>query len=277
MISVVSTHAIVTPTIEIGQRTLRVFVIFFAVIFLAGIADMLAGVLYSKSLFERRWLDVLGASMAVSGLGVVLVPASAFLIHTFAHRGAPLTRDLQRAALLSAVSPAVAGLWLVTSGEGTLAAIAGAVMIALAIAVAIRALTAPRLETGSPQFVLRYRASFLGIVLVVIALTAQPHEGPKPYITAMKSDLRNLAEAEEAYFSANKRYVTDLSAVGFRPSRGVDTPRVQVGPGWWRATASHSQLSGIICGIALNTTNPVVASTERGEPACADTATNRRP
>ena len=49
---------------------------------------------------------------------------------------------------------------------------------------------------------------------------------------------------------------------------GVNTPSLNIGAGYWSATVTHSQLVGISCGIAVNTTNPTVPSAGEGEPAC---------
>ena len=77
-------------------------------------------------------------------------------------------------------------------------------------------------------------------ILAAIAIPKFANTKSKAYITAMKSDLRNLVTAEEAYFSDSAKYVSDIT-----------------------------QLPSQSCGIGINTTNPlsgVVAA--EGEPAC---------
>lgn len=113
-------------------------------------------------------------------------------------------------------------------------------------------------------------------ILAAIAIPKFANTKSKAYVTAMKSDLRNLVSAEEAFFSDSSRYEAapanlggGTPPAGFRGSTGVGTPNITTGPGWWHATVTHTQLVGASCGIALNTTNPTVgAAAGEGEPAC---------
>jgi hypothetical protein len=93
----------------------------------------------------------------------------------------------------------------------------------------------------------------------------------KAYVTAMKSDLRNMVTAEEAFFSDSSYYSktpTDTAHFHFQPSSGVNMPTIATGQGWWSATVTHTQLPASQCGIAINTTNPTVATAAEGEPIC---------
>jgi prepilin-type N-terminal cleavage/methylation domain-containing protein len=106
-------------------------------------------------------------------------------------------------------------------------------------------------------------------ILAAIAIPKFANTKSKAYITAMKSDLRNLVTAEEAFFSDSSKYTGTLSQLKFQVSTGVNAPTLLTGAGWWTATNDHTQLSGQTCGIGINTTNPlagVVAA--EGEPAC---------
>ncbi|HEV8233205.1 MAG TPA: pilin, partial [Gemmatimonadaceae bacterium] len=93
----------------------------------------------------------------------------------------------------------------------------------------------------------------------------------KAYVTAMKSDLRNLVTAEEAFFADSTYYTTATNLVSrntFKNSSGVGVPAVTSGAGFWSATVTHSQLSGATCGIGVNTTNPIISAAGDGEPSC---------
>ena len=105
-------------------------------------------------------------------------------------------------------------------------------------------------------------------ILAAIAIPKFANTKSKAYITAMKSDLRNLVTAEEAYFSDSAKYVSDITQLQYKNSTGVMTPTIATGAGLWSATVTHSQLAGITCGIGVNTTNPTVAAAGDGEPAC---------
>ena len=105
-------------------------------------------------------------------------------------------------------------------------------------------------------------------ILAAIAIPKFANTKSKAYVTAMKSDQRNLVSAQESYFADNAKYTTDLAAVGFKQSSGVNAPVIATYAGAWSATNSHTQLTGTVCGIGVNTTNPRVASAGEGEPAC---------
>jgi type II secretion system protein G len=105
-------------------------------------------------------------------------------------------------------------------------------------------------------------------ILAAIAIPKFANTKSKAYVTAMKSDLRNLVSAQESYFADNAKYTTDLTALGFKQSSGVNAPAIATYAGAWSATNSHTQLTGTVCGIGVNTTNPRVGSAGEGEPAC---------
>ena len=58
--------------------------------------------------------------------------------------------------------------------------------------------------------------------------------------SAMKSDLRNLAAAEEAYFADNRTYTSDIVAVDVNISRAVTLIIHSADGTGWGATATHS-------------------------------------
>ena len=106
-------------------------------------------------------------------------------------------------------------------------------------------------------------------ILAAIAIPKFANTKSKAYVTAMKSDLRNLVTAEEAFFSDSSKYTGTLTQLKFQVSTGVNAPTITTGAGYWVATNTHTQLSGMECGIGINTTNPTVGNTAaEGEPAC---------
>lgn len=105
-------------------------------------------------------------------------------------------------------------------------------------------------------------------ILAAIAIPKFANTKSKAYVTAMKSDLRNLVSAQESLFSDSARYTTNLTSLNFKASTGVTAPVIAVGAGYWSATNQHTQLAGMTCGIAVNTTNPTVSTAGEGEPAC---------
>ena len=107
-------------------------------------------------------------------------------------------------------------------------------------------------------------------ILAAIAIPKFANTKSKAYITAMKSDLRNLVTAEEAYFSDSSKYTATVADLKYQNSTGVNAPAIVTGSGLWSATVTHTQLQTplVTCGVAVNTTNPVVTSAAEGEPVC---------
>jgi prepilin-type N-terminal cleavage/methylation domain-containing protein len=105
-------------------------------------------------------------------------------------------------------------------------------------------------------------------ILAAIAIPKFGNTKSKAFLSSMKSDLRNLATAEEAFFSDSARYSTNLTSLNFSSSTGVTSPVITLFTGGWSATVSHTQMPAAECGIGINTTNPTLASAGEGEPAC---------
>jgi type IV pilus assembly protein PilA len=113
-------------------------------------------------------------------------------------------------------------------------------------------------------------------ILAAIAIPKFANTKTKAYQTAMKSDLRNLVTAEEAFFSDSGHYrqYSAVAALGdtflhFKPSTGVSAPAIVTSAGAWYATVSHSQIPApFSCSIGVNTTNTLVPSAGDGEPVC---------
>ena len=126
----------------------------------------------------------------------------------------------------------------------------------------------PRLRKGFTLIELLIVIVIIGI-LAAIAIPKFANSKSKAYTAAMKSDLRNLVVAEEAFFADSVYYLPyfDTAKLRFKPSISVGTPAIVLGEGWWSATVTHTQMMGFSCGIAVNTVNPIGAAGE-GEPVC---------
>lgn len=125
----------------------------------------------------------------------------------------------------------------------------------------------------------RARAAFtlieLLIVVVIIGILAaiaipkfQNTKG-KANAAALRSDLRNLVVAEEAFFYDSVKYTTDTAALKFRPSPGVIITLITPASGGWTATATHPLSYPLQCVIFYGNVSPLpVPAQQEGVPAC---------
>ena len=108
--------------------------------------------------------------------------------------------------------------------------------------------------------------------------TAAPRRGTRPRNTAarvsrdgdivfwMKSDLRNLITAEEAYFANHVKYTTNPNVPGFAVTHGNGMPRLTVTGDGWTATIQNPKTRQV-CAIFVGST-PIPPATREGTPAC---------
>jgi prepilin-type N-terminal cleavage/methylation domain-containing protein len=104
-------------------------------------------------------------------------------------------------------------------------------------------------------------------ILAAIAIPKFSSTREKAYISAMKSDLRNLSNQQELYYADNYTYSTSLTDVELFES---DRVTVSVGVGattGWSATASHTSTS-VTCAIYYGDASAVSPATEKGVVAC---------
>jgi type IV pilus assembly protein PilA len=105
-------------------------------------------------------------------------------------------------------------------------------------------------------------------ILAAIAIPKFASTKEKAYITAMKSDLRNMMTAQESYFSDYGSYAATTGALkGFSQTTNVTVGGIKAGPGGWYASADHAALKGgVTCEIAVG--DQAKAPINEGEPRC---------
>ncbi|HEY7893310.1 MAG TPA: prepilin-type N-terminal cleavage/methylation domain-containing protein [Gemmatimonadaceae bacterium] len=82
-------------------------------------------------------------------------------------------------------------------------------------------------------------------ILAAIAIPKFASTKEKAYIASMKSDLKNLATSEEAYYSDKNTYSTDTTALNFNTSTGnalVINTGTTTG---WSATITNTRVTSI--------------------------------
>src|SRR6266704_2006184 len=116
-------------------------------------------------------------------------------------------------------------------------------------------------------------------ILAAIAIPKFANTKAKAYIASMKSDLRNLVTAEEAYFADSVKYTATTActtpptagAVNFCVTTGnnLGTVGLAAGNGGWAVTITNNNLTTplVTCAIFINTAVLAPAVTE-GAPAC---------
>jgi len=122
-------------------------------------------------------------------------------------------------------------------------------------------------------------------ILAAIAIPKFANTKGKAYIASMKSDLRNLVTAEEAYFADSVKYTSTVtSTVGgtcpaptagqanWCPTTGNNLTGPVVAGGGWSATITNNNLTGtalVRCSVYINeASDPATIASTEGAPAC---------
>lgn len=105
-------------------------------------------------------------------------------------------------------------------------------------------------------------------LLAAIAIPKLANTKQKAYVGQMKSDLRNLSTAEEAFFYDSAFYTSSLASLNnFRSSTGVTLSVLEATPGGWSAEAVHSQTARK-CVLYQGNAAPVAPATVDGRITC---------
>jgi type II secretion system protein G len=105
-------------------------------------------------------------------------------------------------------------------------------------------------------------------ILAAIAIPKFQSTKGKAYAASLKSDLRNLATAEEAYFYSNNTYTSDTTALRANFSSGVQVSFANATAGGWSATLTHPQAWPIQCAIFMGNVPPLSPATVEGIISC---------
>ena len=104
-------------------------------------------------------------------------------------------------------------------------------------------------------------------ILASIAVSSFRTVKQKSYVSVLKSDLRNLAVAQEMHFEANRAYSSDLAAIRFNPTRGVNLT-LTASPTGWEAIATHNGAMPRVCSMFYGDATPTGPATVEGSPFC---------
>ena len=102
-------------------------------------------------------------------------------------------------------------------------------------------------------------------ILAAIAIPKFANTKEKAYVASMKSDLRNMVTAQEAYFSDNTTYAASTGALtNYSSSTGVTVTMTSATGTGWAATAKHNGTTKT-CSLWIGT---VTGTGNEGEPTC---------
>jgi len=102
-------------------------------------------------------------------------------------------------------------------------------------------------------------------ILAAIAIPKFSAVRQKSFISAMKSDLRNLSTQQGVYHNTTYSYSTSLADIGMVASEGVIITINEATGSGWAATASHAGLTSDHCGLYQGT-----AAGAGGDPSTAE-------
>ena len=105
-------------------------------------------------------------------------------------------------------------------------------------------------------------------LLATIAIPKFANTKEKAYIASMKSDLRNLATAEEAFFYDSAKYTTNLALLNNFQFTSGTTPVLNTVPGGWSARVTSSFATGKACALFSGAAPPVAPATTEGLISC---------
>ncbi len=104
-------------------------------------------------------------------------------------------------------------------------------------------------------------------ILAGMAMIAWHDKKVDAFVASMKSDLRNVAAAQEAYFSDNQMYASNVAQLAFRASTDVTVTvsGTQVG---WAGSASHPAANGRTCALFYGNIPPEAPAVASGIVKC---------
>jgi prepilin-type N-terminal cleavage/methylation domain-containing protein len=109
-------------------------------------------------------------------------------------------------------------------------------------------------------------------ILAAIAIPKFANTKEKAVVTAMRSDLRNLAAVQETYWIQNRVYygaaIPD-PAIEFRPSPSVVLTMVSADAAGWSATAAAPSVTAQTCSIFYGSAAPLPPATVDGAVKCS--------
>lgn len=125
----------------------------------------------------------------------------------------------------------------------------------------------PRARRGFTLIELLIVVVIIGILASVAIPKFQNTKG-KANTAALRSDLRNLATAQEAYYYENNTYTTNLAALNITMSSGVTVTFGAANAAGWSARVTHPLAWPIQCAMFIGGVPPLPPATAEGLQVC---------
>jgi prepilin-type N-terminal cleavage/methylation domain-containing protein len=105
-------------------------------------------------------------------------------------------------------------------------------------------------------------------ILAAIAIPRFQNTKGKAAAASMKSDLHNLATAQEAYLFETGVYTTDQTTLGYTASPGVTVNITAATAFGWAAQATHPTSFPLTCALFNGNVTPAPPATVEGIVTC---------
>jgi prepilin-type N-terminal cleavage/methylation domain-containing protein len=105
-------------------------------------------------------------------------------------------------------------------------------------------------------------------ILAMIAIPKFQNTKGKAQVTALKSDLRNLATSEEAYLFDNGSYTGVIGSLVYASSPGVVLTITNSTASGWSAIATHPQSYPMTCALFIGSVPATPPATVEGLIGC---------
>jgi len=124
-----------------------------------------------------------------------------------------------------------------------------------------------RIRRGFTLIELLIVVVIIGILAAIAIPKFQSTKG-KANAATLKSDLRNLATAQEAYFYEKQTYTTSVAALNVSLSTGVTITWGTVNGAGWSAKITHPLAYPIECAMFIGGVPPFPPATVEGQLLC---------
>ena len=105
-------------------------------------------------------------------------------------------------------------------------------------------------------------------ILAAIAIPKFQNTKGKANAAALKTDLRNLASAQEAYFFENSTYSANVTLLNISSSPGVNLTIVDASTSGWSASATHPASFPLTCALFNGNVTALSPATVEGLIGC---------